>query len=105
MFNLKALALTAWAAVAAANTLQGNCPIGDDDLKQFGNRLSSTAKIYFPGSSGFTNATTRWSALEEPKVNVVVVPGTENDVAETVSKGYTSAELELENNELARIIY
>jgi hypothetical protein len=29
--------------------------------------------------------TTRWSVLEEHKVNIVIVPGTEDDVAETVS--------------------
>ncbi|KAI1828890.1 hypothetical protein DTO027I6_10039 [Penicillium roqueforti] len=29
-----------------------------------------------PGSSGFANTTTWWSALEEPMVNVAVVPGT-----------------------------
>jgi hypothetical protein len=48
-------------------------------------KLSRSAMLYFPGSSGFMNATTRWSALAEPKVNVVVVPGTETDVVETAS--------------------
>ncbi|KAJ5288923.1 hypothetical protein N7478_001953 [Penicillium angulare] len=77
-------AIAAWASVSAAHYLDGNCPRGDDDLKTLGNKLSSCAKVYFPGSTGFKNATTRWSVLEEPTVNVVVVPCTENDVVETV---------------------
>lgn len=95
MFRLKMEVLTAvaaWAFASACHSLPGacnyldrHCPRGDADLKALEDSLSSTAKVYFPGSSGFTNATTRWSVLEEPKVNVVVVPGTENDVVETVS--------------------
>lgn len=94
MFRLKMEVLTAvaaWAFASACHSLPGacnyldrHCPRGDADLKALEDSLSSTAKVYFPGSSGFTNATTRWSVLEEPKVNVVVVPGTENDVVETV---------------------
>jgi hypothetical protein len=64
--------------------LGGNCPRGDADLQELGEKLSSTGKIYFPGSTGFEQATARWSVLDTPKVNVVVVPGTENDVVETV---------------------
>lgn len=93
MYRLKLEALTAiaaWAFAAASspspgrNYLDGLCP-RDDDLRALGAKLSSTAKVYYPGSSGFKNVTTRWSVLEEPKVNIVVVPGTENDVAEIVS--------------------
>jgi hypothetical protein len=54
------------------------------DLSGLAKKLSPTAKIYYPGSAGFEAASSRWSVLDEPKVNVVVVPGTENDVAETV---------------------
>lgn len=86
MFYTKLLtAIAAWASIVVGSSLQGICPSSDVDLKDFEKSLSSTAKIYCPGSSGFKNVTTRWSVLEEPKVNVVVVPGTENDVAETVS--------------------
>ncbi|OQD77907.1 hypothetical protein PENDEC_c002G03007 [Penicillium decumbens] len=88
MYQLKLEVLTAiaaWAFHAASSpssdcdNLDGLCP-RDDDLKALGAKLSTTAKVYYPGSSGFANVTTRWSVLEEPKVNVVVVPGTENDV-------------------------
>jgi len=93
MYQLKLEVLTAiaaWAFPAASSpssdcdNLDGLCP-RDDDLEALGAKLSTTAKVYYPGSSGFANVTTRWSVLEEPKVNVVVVPGTENDVAETAS--------------------
>lgn len=60
------------------------CPEGDLDLTELGKKLSNTGKIYCPGSTKFEEASTRWSILDAPKVNVVVVPGTENDVVETV---------------------
>ncbi|KAL4865193.1 hypothetical protein BDV12DRAFT_200385 [Aspergillus spectabilis] len=41
-------------------------------------------QIYFPGSDEFEAATTRWSVLESPTVNIVVVPETEDDVVKTV---------------------
>lgn len=85
---LAALAITATCltmpVVRDADGLGGNCPRGDADLKELGEKLSSTGKIYFPGSAEFEQATARWSVLDVPKVNVVVVPGTENDVVETV---------------------
>lgn len=94
MHRLKTEVLTAVAAWAVTSTclnipvardwLGGICPRGDDSLKQLGAKLSDIAKIYFPGSDEFVAATTRWSVLDAPKVNVVVVPGTENDVVETV---------------------
>lgn len=71
-------------SVPVARDLRGICPRGDDDLKELGAKLSRTGKIYFPGSTEFEQASTRWSVLETPTVNVVVVPGTENDVVETV---------------------
>ncbi|KAJ5959954.1 FAD-binding type 2 [Penicillium vulpinum] len=84
-------AVAAWAFSAASLSLPvgcdiegGICPRGDADLEALGRKLSSSAKVYFPGSSEFQQLTTRWSVLEEPKVNVVVVPGTENDVVQTV---------------------
>ncbi|KAJ5163151.1 FAD-binding type 2 [Penicillium coprophilum] len=85
-------AVAAWALSAASLSFYsdcdyiegGLCPRGDADLQALGKQLSSSAKLYFPGSSGFKDLTTRWSTLAEPKVNVVVVPGTENDVVQTV---------------------
>ncbi|KAL4876409.1 hypothetical protein BJY04DRAFT_231588 [Aspergillus karnatakaensis] len=63
---------------------RGFCPRDDPELQLFGEVLSDTAEIYFPGSSEFDAATNRWSVLQTPTVNIVVVPGTEGDVAETV---------------------
>ncbi|KAM0345655.1 hypothetical protein ACHAPU_006309 [Fusarium lateritium] len=56
----------------------------DVDYKTFGKELSQTAKVYYPGSDEFNSASTRWSNLELPTVNIVVVPGTEDDVVKTV---------------------
>ncbi|KAM0559928.1 hypothetical protein ACHAPJ_003878 [Fusarium lateritium] len=89
-FSIKLLvALTACAATATCATTPlvvrsdaaGACP---QDASQLGKKLSKSAKVYFPGSPEFEKATTRWSVLDSPKVNIVVVPGTEKDVAETV---------------------
>jgi hypothetical protein len=84
-----ATALVAWAATALAypqvpSALRGSCP-GLEDIQALGRKLSSTAHIYFPGSDEFVLASKRWSQLGAPKVDIVVVPGTERDVSETVS--------------------
>lgn len=83
-------ALAAWAIASACENLpianhwiRGLCP-RSNDVKDLGIKLSPAAKVYFPGSEEFEVASTRWSVLEAPKVNIVVVPGTENDVVETV---------------------
>ncbi|KAI0156018.1 putative FAD-dependent oxygenase [Pestalotiopsis sp. NC0098] len=80
-------AVSAWAATAVCR----NTGLSDwsNALVSFngtdlGARLSAGAILYEPGSSGFINATTRWSAFEAPVVSLVVVPSTEEDVAETV---------------------
>ncbi|KAL9036477.1 MAG: hypothetical protein Q9214_006114, partial [Letrouitia sp. 1 TL-2023] len=52
-----------------------------DDLKPL---LSSAAKIYYPGSVGFTNATTRWSADTKPGLDVIVKVASEKDVQATI---------------------
>jgi hypothetical protein len=86
MFSLRLItAIAGLASTVVGSSVQGKCPSSDLDMKAFAKSLSRTAEVYYPGSSGFANITTRWSVLEEPKVNVVIVPGTENDVAETVS--------------------
>ncbi|KAF4996415.1 hypothetical protein FDECE_12451 [Fusarium decemcellulare] len=79
-------AIAAWATTAACAAtptpgLRGNCP---SDISKLGDKLSKSAKIYYPGTDEFDEATTRWSVLGAPRVNVVVVPGTEKDVVETV---------------------
>ncbi|RYP61604.1 hypothetical protein DL769_007637 [Monosporascus sp. CRB-8-3] len=82
-------AVAAWAlSTACCNVPNGSwlgalCPRGDE-AANLAARLSSKAEVYFPGSDGFAAATTRWSALSTPGVGIVVVPGVENDVAETV---------------------
>jgi hypothetical protein len=55
------------------------------DVKTLAPNLSPAAKIYLPGNDGFTTYTVRWSNLEPPTPNVVIVPGAENDVAKIVS--------------------
>ncbi|KAJ6446844.1 FAD binding domain-containingprotein [Purpureocillium lavendulum] len=82
--KLQALAAAAsWAMTAAAASILE--PRGVEQVKELGKKLSANAKIYWPGSPEFEKATTRWSALAAPKVNVVVVPATEKDVSVTVS--------------------
>jgi hypothetical protein len=86
-------ALAAWSLTSAAastplpgNDLAGKCPInGVDDLVK---QLSKEAKLFFPGSDDFLQATFRWSSLDVPKVNMVVVPGIEKDVAVTVGTSF-----------------
>ncbi|KKY33735.1 putative fad-dependent oxygenase [Diaporthe ampelina] len=47
--------------------------------------LSAAASVIYPNdTTAFDLATSRWSSYETPTISVVVVPGTENDVAETV---------------------
>ncbi|KAI9039885.1 putative FAD-dependent oxygenase [Aspergillus affinis] len=75
-----ATAVAAWAVTSACQNLWTR----DTDYKELSEKLSSSAKVYYPGSDEFKDASVRWSNLETPTVNVVVVPGTENDVVETV---------------------
>ncbi|OAA50360.1 FAD binding domain protein [Metarhizium rileyi] len=84
-------AVAAWALTSACYNLPtvqdlvpGLCS-GDlgspQELRQI---LSPGATVYLPDSEGFSNASIRWSTLELPTVNLVVVPATEKDVSETV---------------------
>ena len=59
-------------------------PAAGIDLKTLAPELSRTTEIFLPGSNEFTTYTIRWSNLEPPTPNVVIVPGTENDVAKIV---------------------
>ena len=68
----------------ARDALEGSCPRSADST-QLGQSLSKTAMVYYPGSPEFAEASARWSALAAPKPSIVVVPGTEEDVAVAVS--------------------
>ncbi|KAI3324621.1 FAD binding domain protein [Xylariaceae sp. AK1471] len=84
-----ATAVLAWAisstcrSLPASNSLWGICPRHDIATALHG-RLSVDAQIFLPGSSGYAQATNRWSVLDAPNVNIVVVPSVEHDVAEIV---------------------
>jgi hypothetical protein len=92
-FSIRLLAaLAAWTVTATcaatpvvSSDAAGTCSEG---LSQLGKKLSKSAKIYCPGSAEFEQATTRWSVLEAPKVNIVVVPGTEEDVVKTAGSTF-----------------
>ncbi|PLB48752.1 FAD-binding domain-containing protein [Aspergillus steynii IBT 23096] len=79
-------AIAAWAVTSACQSLPvtRNLWSRDADYKELSEKLSTSAKVYYPGSDEFKKASTRWSNLELPTVNIVVVPSTENDVVETV---------------------
>ncbi|KAK0625079.1 hypothetical protein B0T17DRAFT_260752 [Bombardia bombarda] len=70
--------------VAALWALGASCLPSTIDPRLLAARCSNTTKIYLQGSSQFNETSERWSVLGAPKVNLVVVPGTENDVAEIV---------------------
>lgn len=80
-------AVAAWAVTSACESLPvtRNLWSRDVDYKVLSEKLSSSAKVYYPGSNEFEEASSRWSNMEIPTVNIVVVPSTENDVVETVS--------------------
>lgn len=69
----------------AINDTTALSPKYPDIQRQLTPLLSKGASIYFPNSSQFENATSRWSAYAEPDVTFVVVPAVANDVATTVS--------------------
>lgn len=46
--------------------------------------LSKEAQIYYPGSVGYKNATTRWASAVRPGLDVVVKVASEADVQQTV---------------------
>lgn len=87
-----ALIIATWAVGSVCHVaswgrdLNSGCCELSEDVASLVEKLSPTAHIYFPGSNDFSRATKRWSALKTPGVRFVVVPTTENDVAETVSR-------------------
>jgi hypothetical protein len=100
------MALAAWTVISllplsscgptALHDIFPRTPAANIDVKAFSKYLSATAAIYLPNSIEFTNYTVRWSNLETPTLNVVVVPGTEKDVVEIVSILYTVFQRKLE---------
>ncbi|KAI5460754.1 hypothetical protein BGZ63DRAFT_387709 [Mariannaea sp. PMI_226] len=85
-FSFLAL-LAGWSATSCAKTPVSNSEVEGkypDDLDGLAKKLSKLAKIVFPGSDQFDNASARWSVLNAPHVNFVVIPATEEDVSETV---------------------
>lgn len=83
-----AAAVFAWALsstcyLTPSNGLWGHCP-QQADIAALQKRLSPGAQIFIPGSNEYDEATNRWSALNAPDFNLVVVPSVEKDVAETV---------------------
>ncbi|KAG8164977.1 hypothetical protein KVR01_005252 [Diaporthe batatas] len=88
------VAVGAWALSSICQSLpQGssirgmlyNRGLPDFDLSPLVPKLSPTARVIYPNeTTAFDLATSRWSSYETPTISVVVVPSTENDVAETV---------------------
>ncbi|KAL2285551.1 hypothetical protein FJTKL_08192 [Diaporthe vaccinii] len=88
------VAVGAWALSSVCQRLSPDSGIGsllcnrgilDLDLSPLVPKLSAAASVIYPNdTAAFDLATSRWSSYETPTISVVVVPGTENDVAETV---------------------
>ncbi|RYP42549.1 hypothetical protein DL768_010321 [Monosporascus sp. mg162] len=82
-------AVVAWSISAACRNVPASSWLGTirhqgAEAEELFQRLSSKAQVYFPESGGSAAATARWSVVSTPEVNMVVVPGVENDVAATV---------------------
>ena len=89
------LKMEALTVVAALSSVCFSSPLVERDAQitgtctanygKLGKDLSDCAELYFPGTDKFAAATLRWSSLENPTINVVVVPCSEEDVSITVS--------------------
>lgn len=75
----------------------GSQPPTQPDYSKLAEQLSSTASIYWPGSEQFNDITLRWSNLSVPIANIVVVPGTEDDVVKTVINPFAACTQVSEN--------
>lgn len=60
-------------------------PAGGIDIQALEENLSENAQVYVPSDEPFAALTVRWSNLEPPTPNVVVVAAIEEDVSQTVS--------------------
>lgn len=74
---MKALVLAGLVATVCADI--GNLTTGLQP------QLSNSAEIYYPGSAGYTTATTRWSASIKPGFDAIVKVASEEDIQVTVS--------------------
>lgn len=83
--KMRSQVITAVAALVVPSACQSLWPRQDADYQALSQALSTSAKVYYPDSANFVNASTRWSNLDLPTVNIVVSPATENDVVEAVS--------------------
>ncbi|PVH99943.1 FAD-binding domain-containing protein [Periconia macrospinosa] len=81
-----AISLIAFASCAASSPHDVCLPRTEKgiDLKPIASDLSPNTHIYVPDSNEFSAYSIRWSNLEPPTPSVVVVPGTEQDVATIV---------------------
>jgi len=78
------LLLSAW-AVRAEDSNRGGGGGGSPNITAgLGPLLSPHAAIYLPGSEGYINGSTRWSALDTTTVLAVVKVATEGDVQQTI---------------------
>ncbi|GAP93388.2 putative FAD-dependent oxygenase [Rosellinia necatrix] len=87
MRRIGTIILSACAVRAAScSTPPINCQSPMQVFRDLTNSLSSDAGVFFPGSDEFQAATTRWSELDTPTVDIIVSPATEEDVARTVQQ-------------------
>ncbi|KAH8678502.1 putative FAD-dependent oxygenase [Xylariales sp. PMI_506] len=80
---IAALVVCSAATVCAAPTAASSAA----DLRKL---LSNATEIFLPGSDEFIAASARWSVLDEPTPNIVVVPALEDDVVKTVQYATSS---------------
>ncbi|CAK7226376.1 hypothetical protein SBRCBS47491_006211 [Sporothrix bragantina] len=72
------------AAFAIESTLAAVCDVSHLDTSSLQKKLSSGAYILNSTSTEFADAAARWSSLDPPVPNLIVVPATEEDVVQTV---------------------
>jgi len=91
--HLQLIALLAWVAAVACVDLSARS--SGVNYAQLAQKLSKSAQLYLPGSSGFNADVARWSNLSTPVASVVVVPSNEQDVVETVSPLHPKSPMQL----------
>jgi hypothetical protein len=79
------LSVVSCGPTSASNNVFARTLVNGIDVKLLSPFLSKTAQIYLQDTEQFKTYTTRWSNLETPTINLVVVAGTEQDVATVVS--------------------
>ncbi|KAI2624769.1 putative FAD-dependent oxygenase [Xylaria nigripes] len=84
-FGVAILLAGGLSAVLCSN-LTAYCGSPVDFLRGLRGSLSAGAAGYLPGTDDFNNATKRWSDLETPKPDLVIVAATEDDVVKTVNQ-------------------